>query len=336
VLGLPVLEWKRDFAAKEKEEALAREARRPLRRVRALAYVLLIGMIVGLIGWINQSYVKEQWHWWTTVRPLISAYALTRAQERALKPEDTFRECASGQGTDYCPEMVVVPSGSFTMGSPPTEKGRDANEGPQHAVTIVKPYAVSKFEVTFAEWDTCITYGDCPNGISDSYFGRGQQPVINVTWDDARRYAAWLSKATGKHYRLLSEAEFEYATRSGTQTLYPWGDDVGANNANCNGCGSQWDASQTAPVGSFAPNRFGLYDMVGNVWQWVEDCYHPDYQAAPADGSAWISGDCTRRVGRSAGWDNGPEYVRSAHRGWDAHAIQFSDLGFRIARTLEP
>ena len=124
--------------------------------------------------------------------------------------------------------MVVVPAGSFMMGSPPTEKGRNTNEGPQHNVTIAKPFAVSKFELTFDEWDTCVAYGDCPSASSDSGWGRGQQPVINVTWDDAQRYVAWLSKMTGKPYRLLSEAEYEYATRGGTQTAYPWGDDIQA------------------------------------------------------------------------------------------------------------
>ena len=195
--------------------------------------------------------------------------------------------------------MVVVPAGSFMMGSLPTEKDRDAAEGPQHIVTIAKPFAVAKFELTFDEWDTCVAYGDCPQGVSDGGWGRGQQPVIFVTWDDAQRYAAWLSKMTGKPYRLLTEAEYEYATRAGTTTAYPWGNDIGKNNANCNGCGSKWDNQQTAPVGSFKPNAFGLYDMVGNVFEWVEDCVHANYDGAPTDGSAWIEGGlCTYRLDR--------------------------------------
>src|SRR5262249_10640723 len=150
-------------------------------------------------------------------------------------------------------------------------------ESPRHTVTIDRPFAVAKFALTFDEWETCVTYGDCPRGLSDRGFGRAQRPVIFVTWDDAQRYAAWLAKMTGKPYRLLTEAEYEYATRAETQTAYPWGDDIGRNNANCNGCGSKWDATQTSPVGSFKPNAFGLYDMVGNVFEWVEDCNHDNY-----------------------------------------------------------
>src|SRR5262249_50391747 len=151
---------------------------------------------------VTRPYMQAQ------VRP----HVLPPADEQALKPKETFKECASERGKDYCPEMVVVPAGSFMMGSPSTEKGRPASEDQQHIVTIGRPFAVAKFALTFDEWDTCVTYGDCPQGVSDSGWGRGQQPVINVTWDDAQRYVAWLSKMTGKPYRLLTEAEYEYAT----------------------------------------------------------------------------------------------------------------------------
>ena len=162
---------------------------------------------------------------------------------------------------------------------------------------------MSKFEVTFDEWDACVAYGDCDPRVSDSGWGRGRQPVINVTWDDAKRYVAWLSRMTGKPYRLLTEAEWEYAARAGTQTAYSWGDEIGKGNANCDGCGSQWDNKQTAPVGSFAANAFGLYDMHGNVWEWVEDCFHDNYEGAPDDGSAWTAdGDCNSRVLRGGSW----------------------------------
>jgi formylglycine-generating enzyme required for sulfatase activity len=135
-----------------------------------------------------------------------------------------------------------------------------------------------------------VAHGDCDSRVTDSGFGRGRHPVINVSWDDAQRYAAWLSRMTGKPYRLLSEAEFEYAARAGTRTVYPWGDELGKDNANCGDCGSTWDNRQPSPVGSFAANRFGLHDLHGNVWQWVEDCYHGDYEGAPQDGSAWVEG----------------------------------------------
>ena len=166
------------------------------------------------------------------------------------------------------------------MGSPTSEPGHSAEEGPQHPVTIARPFAVGRYEVTFDEWDACVAEGGC-NGYkpSDEGWGRGRRPVINVSWDDAQAYVTWLSKKTGKSYRLLSGAEYEYAMRAGTQTVYPWGDTIGTNNANCHSCGSQWDAKQTAPVGSFAANGFGLYDMVGNVREWTEDCYHDDTSA---------------------------------------------------------
>ena len=169
--------------------------------------------------------------------------------------------------------MIVIPAGEFMMGSPATEEGRYSNEGPQHKVTIAKPFAVSKFDVTFADWDACVSVGGCPQ-LGDSSFGRGTRPVINVNWNDAQQYVAWLSKMTGQPYRLLTEAEWEYAARAGATTAYYWGDEIGVGNANCNGCGSQWDGRETAPVGSFKPNAFGLYDMAGNVVQWVQDCYH--------------------------------------------------------------
>ena len=325
------------LAACRKAEA---DARRGKRLLLAGIYALLIGVIVGLLGWIEQSYIAAQWRWWRTDRPFLAAnmwpYVLTPAAEQALKPDpnQSFRECApKQQDKDYCPDMVVVPAGSFMMGSLPTEKDRDAAEGPQHIVTIAKPLAVAKFELTFDEWDTCVAYGDCPQGVSDGGWGRGQQPVIFVTWDDAQRYAAWLSKMTGKPYRLLTEAEYEYATRAGTTTAYPWGNDIGKNNANCNGCGSKWDNQQTAPVGSFKPNAFGLYDMVGNVFEWVEDCVHANYDGAPTDGSAWIEGGlCTYRLDRGVSW-NFPS-PRSAYRDSSPTGQRIDNLGFRVGRTL--
>ncbi len=326
----------RDFIDQSAERE--RKMRARARRVQILVYVLLVGIILGLIGVINEAYVKEQWRWYMVTRPYMQAqvrpHVLPAVAEQALKPKDTFKECASEQGKDYCPEMVVVPAGSFMMGSPPTEKGRHASEGPQHTVTIGKPFAVAKFELTFDEWDTCVAYGDCPQGVGDAGFGRGQQPVIFVTWDDAQRYAAWLSKMTGKPYRLLTEAEYEYATRAGGQTAYPWGDDIGKNNANCTGCGSKWDARQTAPVGSFKPNAFGLYDMVGNVFAWVEDCAHNNYDGAPTDGSAWIEGgDCKIRVDRGGAW-NFPDSLRSAFRDTSSTGYRIDNLGIRVGRTL--
>jgi formylglycine-generating enzyme required for sulfatase activity len=320
--------------AREKAQARAR-------RLRALVYVLLIFVISGLVAWINQTYIEEQVKYVWTERPFAAAniwpYVLKPAAEQALKgdPNKSFRECApKQQDKDHCPDMVVIPAGSFMMGRPATKKGF-ANEVPQHTVTIAKPFAVSKFKLTFDEWDTCARYGDCRQDVKDFGFGRGQRPVIEVTWDDAHQYVAWLSKMTGEPYRLLTEAEHEYARRAGTTTAYPWGDDIGTNKANCDGCGSQWDKKQTAPVGSFAPNGFGLFDMVGNVWEWVEDCYHDNYDGAPTDGSAWIEGsDCKTGVVRGGSWFNPPEILYAAYRRRGSSVIRVDNLGFRVARTL--
>jgi formylglycine-generating enzyme required for sulfatase activity len=327
---LPVVD--RDFI----DQSTKREskARRRARRVQALIYVLLVGSIAGLIGWINQSYLRDRLNWYTTVRPYmlvqVRPYVLTAAAERLLKPGDSFRECAKD-----CPEMVAVPAGEFMMGSPANERNRNGNEDPLHRVTIARPLAVSKFEVTFEQWDACVTVGGCAH-VPDSNMGRGTHPVINVNWDDAQQYVAWLSKMTDRPYRLLSEAEWEYSARAGTTTIYSWGDEIGKGNANCNGCGSEWD-SRSAPVGSFAPNQFGLYDMHGNVWEWVEDCLHTNYEGAPKDGSAWIAqGDCNNRVLRGGSWFGDPLGLRSALRFWFPAEDHAFDLGFRVGRTLNP
>jgi formylglycine-generating enzyme required for sulfatase activity/energy-coupling factor transporter ATP-binding protein EcfA2 len=316
-----------DQSAKRETKARARA-----RRMQGLIYVLLVGIIAGLVGWINQAYVKEQVNWYMTMRPYgvgnVDPYVLKPEAERALKPGESFRECAKD-----CPAMVVVPAGEFMMGSPANEKGRYDNEGPQHRVTIIRPFAVSRFDVTFTDWDACVSVGGCTR-VGDSGFGRGTRPVINVSWDDAQRYVAWFSKMTGRPYRLLTEAEWEYAARAGSTTAYFWGDDIGKENANCSGCGSQWDNRQTSPVGSFKANAFGLYDMAGNVWQWVQDCYHGNYDAAPTDGSAWAVRDCSQPVVRGGSWCYLPQNLRSAGRSWNPTVCRHGNIGFRLGRTF--
>jgi formylglycine-generating enzyme required for sulfatase activity len=322
------------FISASREAEMA--ARRRSRILNAALYTMLIGIILGLIGWINQASIADQWGWWTVTRPYAAAqvwpHLLTGGQEQALKPGDSFKECAQD-----CPKMVVVPAGSYTMGAPPRESQAFGytTQIPQHTVTFAKPFAVSKYALTFADWDACVTGGGC-NRYRPNDWGWGrEQPVFYVSWEDAKQYVAWLTKVTGKPYRLLTESEFEYAARAGTTTAYPWGNDIGTNNANCIGCGSQWDNRQTASVGSFAPNLFGLYDMAGNVWEWVEDCVHDNYNGAPADGSAWIEGgDCDRRVVRGGSYGNTPDALRSAGRDWDSSADRSRHGGFRVARTL--
>ena len=239
---------------------------------------------------------------------------------------ESFSECP------HCPEMVVVPAGDFLMGSP-DGKGSD-NEHPQHKVTVAKPFAVGKLEVTFDQWDACVVQRGCSAVTDDRDWGRGSRPVINVSWDDAKTYVAWLAKLTGKSYRLLTEAEWEYSARAGAATDYSWGGAIGGGNANCDGCGSQWDNTQTAPAGSFKPNAFGFYDMHGNVWEWVEDCYESGYWGAPDDGSARTNGECSSRVLRGGSWYNFPRILRSAFRLGIVPSSRNVGIGFRLARTL--
>jgi formylglycine-generating enzyme required for sulfatase activity len=297
---------------------LPRERRRSL-----LAPVVFSLIIVAIIGAIF-LYVTA-----VPTSQSSDVSALSPEREGALKPKDTFKECAN------CPKMVVAPAGSFTMGSPESEPGRSAAEGPQHRVTLARPFAVGQFELTFDEWDACLADGGCnqykPSNLAG---GRGHQPVIYVPWGDAVNYVTWLSKKTGRPYRLLSEAEYEYASRAGGQTAFPWGDEIGKGNANCIGCGSQWDGKFPAPVGSFPPNGFGLYDMVGNVWAWTQDCAYDGYAGAPTDGSARTFANCATRVVRGGSWDSGPQTLRSAYRNWDAPVPRLLSVGLRVGRTL--
>jgi formylglycine-generating enzyme required for sulfatase activity len=257
-----------------------------------------------------------------------AAGPLSAAEECALNPKEVFKECAQ------CPEMVVVPAGSFTMGSP---DGEDRpKQRPQHQVKFERSFAVGKFAVTFDEWDSCVADGGCRGYKAyDSGWGRGQRPVINVSWDDASAYVAWLSRKTGKTYRLLSEAEREYVTRAGTMTPFWWGDSISPQQAN-------YGRLRTLPVDSFQPNPWGLYQVHGNVWEWTEDCYHDGYAGAPSDGSAWTArpggGDCRIRVLRGGSWFSFPNNLRAAERYGNSSSAGKREayFGFRVGRTLTP
>jgi len=262
---------------------------------------------------------------------------LSPDRERALKPKEVFKEFAEG------PEMVVVPAGSFTMGSPGSEVGRYDDEGPQHKVTIGRPFAVGKFAVTFEEWDACVADGGCDGyEPSDQGWGRGRRPVINVSWNDATAYAAWLSRKTGKTYRLLSEAEWEYVARASTTTLFWCGASISPKQANYDGNytfgkGPKGEyRQQTLPVDSFEPNPWGLYQVHGNVWEWTQDCWNGSYAGAPSDGSAWTTGDCSRRVLRGGAWSVHSGLLRAASRGRNTTDIRYYGSGFRLGRTLTP
>ncbi len=218
------------------------------------------------------------------------------------------------------------------MGSPQSEEGRDGDEGPAHRVTIAQPFAVGLYEVTFAEWEACAAEGGCGGYRPyDGGWGRGERPVIDVNWDDAQAYVSWLSGKTGKEYRLLSEAEWEYAARAGTVTRYSFGDNITPSQVNYRDSGH----GQTVPVGSYRPNGFGLYDMHGNVSEWVQDCWHDSYEGAPRDGSAWESENCSSRVVRGGSCYSFSWGLRSANR-LGSMPVRDIGRGFRVARTLTP
>jgi formylglycine-generating enzyme required for sulfatase activity len=240
--------------------------------------------------------------------------------------------------------MVLVPAGSFIMGSPASEEGRLDHEEPQRKITIARPFAVGRFEITFDEWDACVVAGGCSHRPDDAGWGRGRRPVINLSWDDiTNEYLPWLSRKAGKTYHLLTEAEWEYAARAGTTTPFSTGRTITPEQANFHGfltyggSTSEVHRNKTLEVGSFEPNGFGLHDMHVNVWEWVQDCYKESYVGAPVDGSAVTSGDCAYRVQRGGSWISGPEHLRSANRIMsqpDSRIIR--NDGFRVMRTLSP
>ena len=251
--------------------------------------------------------------------------AALEKQRQERQPGRRFKDCKA------CPEMVVVPTGSFMMGSPSSEEGRDSDEGPQHQVKIGEPVAIGVYEVTFTEWDACRSARGC-NGYSpeDRGWGRGQRPVINVSWDDAQAYVRWLSKKTGKQYRLLSEAEWEYVARAGTRTPFHFGRTISTNQANYN----RNYRAQTVEAGSFPSNAYGVYDVHGNVDEWVQDCWNDSYFGAPTDGSAWTSGECSGRVLRGGSWASSHRNLHLADRDWSPTNYRSIRTGFRVARSF--
>ena len=267
---------------------------------------------------------REGKFYWEALELLVAA----EQKEQRRKQEEARQK----QFHPILPEMVVIPGGRFRMGC---VSGRDCqdDERPVHEVRV-ESFEISKYEVTFEEYDR-FTAATGRKRADDEGWGRGRRPVINVSWRDAVAYVEWLSARTGKRYRLPSEAEWEYAVRAGTETAYSWGNKIGRNRANCYGCGSQWDGKQTAPVGSFSANAWGLHDMHGNVWERVQDCWNGNYQGTPRDGSAWERGDCSRRVLRGGSWNSSPPWVlRAANR--FRSRVRNSSYGFRVARTITP
>lgn len=274
-------------------------------------------------------------------------FAWTAAPASAQSAGSVFKDCPT------CPEMIAVPAGTFSMGSDAAESGH-ADEKPRHDVTIARPYALSRFEITFEQWDACAAEGRCTAAADDGE-GRGDRPVYNIDWNDARAYAAWLSQKTGRNYRLPTEAEWEHAARAGTTTPWFWGsaeDSAGSGKA-CQFANTHDETSkdahpmyvwshhkcadgfgEVAPVGKFAPNPFGFHDILGNLREWVQDCHHTGYQRAPVDGSAWDEASCEKRIVRGGSWIDGASTSRAAYRHPEDAGFRNYQVGMRLARDL--
>ena len=314
-----------------------RQVTKTIDRIRSQVMGALVGYEVLGKGWVGDvsffyeieavvkgQLSKDDYFDSLGIEDVVSAL---HPHEDSFVPGAVFRDC------DDCPEMVVVPAGTFLMGSSASEVGRAQDEGPQHSVTIRDPFAVGIYEVTFDEWDACVREGGCGGyRPRDRGWGRGRRPVIYVNWEDAQRYAEWLARETGHRYRLLSEAEWEYVARAGSTTPFHTGGTISKDQANYGRI-----RNQTLAVGTFEPNGYGLYDVHGNVWEWVQDCWNGSYQGAPADGSAWERGSCGRRVVRGASWYSYSGALRSANRAWNNTGNGRDHFyGFRVARTLTP
>ena len=246
-----------------------------------------------------------------------------------------FRDCPD------CPEMVVVPAGTFLMGSRESEEGHFENEGPVRSVTVSHPFAIGKFEVTFAEWDACLSEGGCGGYRPVDRWGRGDQPAIYVSFQDAKNYVRWLSRKTGFSYRLPNEAEWEYAARAGSKTRYSQGEAISTKQANFDGRGDIYSSSahlfrgHPVEVGSFPSNAFDLHDMHGNVWEWVDDCWTENYANAPTDTLEKNVNHCNQQALRGGSWRSVPRFVRSANRHKSTRFLRIINNGFRVVRTLQ-
>jgi formylglycine-generating enzyme required for sulfatase activity len=312
---------KRPEDISEPDRAFIMRSRRQQLWRQLRVHAIAAAVAVALGSWWQWPWLKERSYW------LLYVHPLTAAQENALAPLDDFIECVD------CPKMVVVPSGSITMGSLDSP-----DEQPPHPVAIERPFAVSMYELTFEQWDACVSHGDCAANISDDGWGRGQQPAINVSWKEAKQYLEWLHRITGKEYRLLTEAEWEYAARAaplgGRSTHFSFGnDDAELGQYAWFGLDQE---PQPHPVGQKKPNRLRLYDMHGNVSEWVEDCYRDNYRDAAADGSAWTAGNCNRRIIRGGSWMQRARMLRSAARDWGNFDKGSNTIGIRVGRSIAP
>lgn len=287
---------------------------------------------------------------------VLTSITATAQTTRAPNAGETFRECRN------CPDMIVLPAGSYLMGSPEDEPLRRENEK-QRRITFARPFAMSETPVTWNQWEACVRDNWCDGAAIDESlrlgfngepnpdyndYGRGDRPVVGVSWYDAQVFVGWLNAKTGLDdaYHLPSEAEWEYGARGGTTTAFPWGDEVDHNHGNFGrseeGLGGETGGrdvwlDETSPVRSFPPNDFGLYDMHGNIFEWTEDCFEADLSRAPTDGTANHEGNCANRVFRSGTFLSNPYMQRSARRGapYPATTRGRNYLGFRVAKTLD-
>jgi len=285
-----------------------------------------------------------------------------RAPPSGAKPGMRFTECAQ------CPEMVVIPAGTFTIGSPADEPGRAEDEGPQRTVRIARPFAAGRFEITRGQYEAfvratkrpvgggCITdrrrtgdwQPDERTSLRDPGFAQtDRHPVVCVNWDEAKAFIAWLNDRTSGGYRLPTEAEWEYLTRAGTTRAYPWGTTADTGCAFMNGTDATFRTKyptsetaacndgrlNTASVGSYKPNAFGLHDMIGNTGEWIEDCVTATYADLPPDGTA-AKGDCAKRMVRGGSWGTIPRQLRSAERIRYAPDTRDDSIGIRVVKTL--
>jgi len=278
---------------------------------------------------------------------MLGLSGASHAASRLPAAGKDFKDCAD------CPAMVVLPQKSFMMGAPDNETGKEPFDGPQRKVTIAYPVAVGKFEITNAEWEACLRDGGCtrvPRPACRAEMGctpypmeaadRPHMPVTDISWIDAQGYVRWLSAKTGATYRLLTEAEWEFAARAGAKTAYAWGDTATRHYANygmdkC--CGPQIDGDDKwellSPVGSFPANAYGVYDLAGNTWAWVPDCWDENPATGPIDGSAREVPDCHERIMRGGSWASLPQRIRPAFRQGSAAIDRDNFIGFRVARS---
>ena len=318
------------FEILSRRQKFARASRRYGSMAMAGAAIIAVAYFSPAIWRFAQPYIQQE--------PEAAAVSPASPDEGSLvqagniPEEDAVPRIAAGEtirDCESCPEMIVLAGGLYTMGSPANETGRGRDEGPQREVSI-SPFAMGKYEITFAQWDACLAGGGC-NGYSppDHGWGRGNRPVTNVSWEDAQSYLQWLNTEIGaQRYRLASEAEWEYAARAGVGAAYAYGPRVTLTQAT-------YRARQTTAAGEHEANAFGLFDVHGNVSEWVEDCYAPTYDLAPIDGAAVQADDCRRRVYRGGGFADQAPVLRAAARRSAAGDARLQGVGFRVARALD-